>query len=516
MKTLSRFVAKFTGLIVAVLSCFDRVIFKGHLPISNGPALEGFVDHVLKIRRCDFMAFAEQQSETLVDRARRAAEEAGVEYRFLKGSPRKDQLVDAILRQRSDLVEGLIAVFCCMECCPSFKLVYGQGRPRLVDARRQQRVLYFYSLDPQLGLIYIRLTTWFPFTIQVYVNGHSWLAREMLARRLGFDLQDNAFTALDDPEAAQELADSFAELKWAKILDRLARRVNPLMFERWFRGLGYYWVVDQAEYATDLIFTGREALAGLYPRLLDHAAVNFSANDILGFLGRRFHPRFDGEVLTDCQKGRSPGARIKHRVKNNWLKMYDKFGRVLRIETVINDPREFRVRRLRTRDGRREMVWCPMNKGVINLYRYREVALASNRRYLDALAVVDDPAPAYRQVGELTEPVVVSGRVHAGFNPASPADVRSFQAVLAGENLLHGFRNADIRAALYGATEEVGDRRRQSHAVGRLLKRLHVRGLIVKVPHSHRWHVSKRGHQVLGAVVQLYHRGIPAAMRTAA
>src|SRR6516165_3144828 len=209
MKTLSRFVAKFTGLIVAVLSCFDRVIFKGHLPISNGPALEDFVDHVLKIRRCDFMAFAERQSEALVDRARRAAKEAGVEYRFLKGPHRKDQLVDAILRQRSDLVEGLVAVFCCMECCPSFKLVYGQGRPHLVAARRQQRALYFYFLDPQLGLIYIRLTTWFPFTIQVYLNGHSWLAQQMLKRNLGFNLQDNAFTALDNPQAAQQLADSF-------------------------------------------------------------------------------------------------------------------------------------------------------------------------------------------------------------------------------------------------------------------------------------------------------------------
>src|SRR5262245_41854107 len=516
MKTLSRFAAKFTSWIVAVLSCFDRVIFKGHLPISNGPALEGFVDCVLKIRRCDFLAFAERQSEALVEHAKRLAEAAGVEYRFLQGSHRKDKLVDEIVRRRPDLVEGLIAVFGYMECCPSFKLVYGEGRPRLVNARRQQRVLYFYFLDPQLGPISVRLTTWLPFTIQVYVNGHSWLAQEMLRRRLGFNLQDNAFTALDEPEVAQELADSFAELKWTKILDRLARRVNPLMFERWFRGLCYYWVVDQAEYATDLIFSGREALADLYPRLLDHAAVNFSANDILGFLGRRFHPQFDGEVLTDCQKGRHPGARIKHRVKNNWLKMYDKFGRVLRIETVINDPREFRVRRLRTREGRREMMWCPMNKGVVNLYRYREVALASNRRYLEALAVVDDPAPAYRQVEELTEPVAVSGRVHAGFNPASPADVRLFQAVLAGVNLLHGFRNADIRPAFERATEEAGERRRQSHAVGRMLKRLHVRGLIVKVPHSHRWHVSKNGHQVLGAVVQLYHHGIPAAMCTAA
>jgi hypothetical protein len=516
MKTLSRFVTKFTSLIVAVLSCFDRVIFKGYLPITNGPALEGFVDHILKIRRCDFMAFAENQSETLVEHAKRLAEEAGAEYRFLQGSHRKDKLVDGILRQRSDLVEGLICVFCCMECCPSFRLASGKDRPRLVNARRQQRVLYFYFLDSELGLIYIRLTTWFPFTVQVYVNGHSWLAQQMLKQRLGFNLQDNAFTAFDDLPAAQELADSFAHLNWTKILKRLVRSVNPLMNERWFRSLSYYWVVDQAEYATDLIFTSREALAGLYPRLLNHALVNFSAKDILGFLGRRLHPRFDGEVLTHCQKDRWPGARIKHRMKNNWLKMYDKFGWVLRIETVINNPREFRVRRLRTREGRREMVWCPMNKGVINLYRYHEVALASNRRYLDALAVVDDPAPAYRQVEELTQPVVVSGRSHAAFNPASSVDVRLFRVVLDGDHVLRGFRNGDIRAALYESTEDAGERRRQSHAVGRMLKRLHVRGLIVKVPHSHRWHVSEKGHQVLGAVVRLYHDGIPAAVGTAA
>src|SRR5271163_3918867 len=85
MKTLTRFVTKFTSLIAAVLSCFDRVIIKGYLPITNGPALEGFVDHVLKIRRCDFMAFAEEQSETLVNHAKRLAHEAGAEYRFLQG-----------------------------------------------------------------------------------------------------------------------------------------------------------------------------------------------------------------------------------------------------------------------------------------------------------------------------------------------------------------------------------------------------------------------------------------------
>jgi len=275
---------------------------------------------------------------------------------------------DKLLRQRP-ISEGLICVLCCKECCPSFKLALAKDRPRLVNARRQQRVLYFYFLDAGLGLIHIRLTTWFPFSVQIYVNGHSWLAQQMLEHNLGFTQQDNAFTALDDPQAAQMLADSFVDQNWRKILNRLVRQVNALMRQPWFRSLSYYWVVDQAEFSTDLIFTSRAALAGLYPRLLDHAAVNFSAKDILTFLGRRFHPRFDGEVLTHCQKGRWPGARIKHRMKNNWLKMYDKFALVLRIETLINNPREFRVRRLRTRDGRREMVWCPMNKGVINFLK---------------------------------------------------------------------------------------------------------------------------------------------------
>jgi hypothetical protein len=203
-------------------------------------------------------------------------------------------------------------------------------------------------------------------------------------------------------------------------------------------------------------------------------------------------------------------------MKNNWLKMYDKFGWVLRIETVINNPREFRVRRLRTRQSRREMVWCPMNKGVINLYRYHAVSLAANQRYLDALSVVDDPAPAYHRVEELTEPIVVSERSYAGFNPASKADVKLFSAVLDGNHLVRGFRNADIRATLFGSTEANAERRRQSAAVGRMLKRLHARGLIAKVPRTRRWLVSAKGQQVLSAVVQLYHYGIPAAAGLAA
>ena len=151
----------------------------------------------------------------------------------------------------------------------------------------------------------------------------------------------------------------------------------------------------------------------------------------------------------------------------------------------------------------------PDEQRVINLYRYREIALAANERYLKALSVVENPAPAYRQVEKITEPVVKAGRSYAGFNPASGPDVKLFGAVLDGDHLVRGFRNADIREALYETTADPAERRRQSAAVGRLLKRLHVRGLIRKVPRSRRWHVSPSGHRVLQGVMQLYHRGIP-------
>jgi hypothetical protein len=154
---------------------------------------------------------------------------------------------------------------------------------------------------------------------------------------------------------------------------------------------------------------------------------------------------------------------------------------VLRIETVISDPQEIRVRWLRTRQGRREMVWCPMNKGAINLYLYREVSLAASRLYPDALAVVEAPAPTYRQVEKLTGPMVVCGCSQARYNPASPMEIGQFRAALDGDHLLRGFRNAEFREALYGSIEDAGERWRQGHAGGRTLKRMHGRGLIVKV-----------------------------------
>ena len=167
--------------------------------------------------------------------------------------------------------------------------------------------------------------------------------------------------------------------------------------------------------------------------------------------------------------------------------------------------------RKRERGGRRQMVWCPMNKGVSNLPSYQRVSRAANHRYLEALSVVADPAAGYQQVSHLTESKLHRGRRYAGFNPARREDVRLFAAVLSGEHLLRGFRNAEILAALWGDSRDRAERLRRANAITRRLKRLHVRGLIAKIPRTRRWRVTARGQQLLGTMVQLHYHGLPLA-----
>ena len=226
MKFAKRFVDTFAEIIVAVLSCFDRVIFKGYLPFGGDEHLNSWVDYVLKIRRKDFLPFLEQHSQPLVEHAQRMAERSGRPYEYRQGKFKKEKFIQQLIRE-DRLSEGLVAVLCVQETCRTVALKYGKGRPSLYFKRRPQRVLYYYHLDPEFGLMYVRLETWFPYTVQIYVNGHDWLARQMLKRRLGFVQHDNAFTQLDDPEQAQQLADRFAQLDWVKQLLSLIHISEP-------------------------------------------------------------------------------------------------------------------------------------------------------------------------------------------------------------------------------------------------------------------------------------------------
>lgn len=504
MKTACTFLVRFTSLISWALSCFDRVLLKGRLPICRQYEIENFVDYVLRMRRADFMeTVVPQWSHRLVQYAKGFARKAGRLYQYRQGEIDKDAWAKEQIETHA-LREGLVGVLCVMETCPTFKLAYAEGRPCLAPARIPMRVLYYYFLDRDLGLMHVRLQTWAPFICQVYVNGHDFVARKLKQKGLGFEQIDNAFVQLADPAQAQRIADRFAKLNWPKILETYARRVNPLLKNE-LKGLSHYWVIDQAEFATDVLFVSKQALAGLFLRLLEFAVLTFSPKKVFHYLGRKHHQKFDGEVQTHYKSVREPGACVKHYLRNNWLKMYDKLGLILRVETVINQPKEFKVyRECRHRDGTTSTGWYPMCKGVGNFHHYQSHALACNFRYLEALAAVDDPTPAYDDLRTLTERQREKGRSYAGFNPAREEEARFFAAVLAGDHIAQGFRNKDIRLALHADNPQ--DRHRLSAAIGRLFKRLHVRRLIIKVNRTRRWRVTEAGRRILGDTLRVYRR----------
>jgi hypothetical protein len=197
--------------------------------------------------------------------------------------------------------------------------------------------------------------------------------------------------------------------------------------------------------------------------------------------------------------------------------MYDKFGQILRIETVINQPREFKVRRWCTRQGRRQLLWQPMNKGVANFYRYREVASAANSRYLDALAVVE-PLPARgRDLDRLSQPVRFRGRRRRGLNVLHPAELELFRAALLGQHRLHGLRNRDVAERLFGAApKDPAARRRRTTRVSRLLQLLRAHGLIAKIPHTQRYRITTKGETLMGSALYVRYKAFVKELQEAA
>ncbi len=432
-------------------------------------------------------------------------------YFFTDPYPKPKQRKEDLARKmahRDTITNGLICVCGVLEGCSSFKIAYQKGRPQFQSARRKCMFYYLYYMDREFGLMHVRLQSWFPFSVQIYINGHEWLARKMDRHGIKYKKIDNAFLRTEQPQRVQRFADNLAKKNWPRILDAFVRRANPHL-SGLLKGMRYYWVTDQCETAVDIMFRSRQALKDLYQKLLRHATLCFSAEDVLTFLGRKLHGCFAGEVLNDF-KVRTQGARIKHRMKDNWIKMYDKHGIILRIETVINRPREFKIRRRGMRKGQLITDWFPMAKRVTNLPRYYEVSQKACQRYLNALSVVDDPAEAFKELDRLCESVQYKGRTYRGLNPLRKDDSMLLRAIMPGQYHIQGFRNRDLASQLHPKPpENMIEAQRRSRRVTRLISLLRAHRLIAKIPRSKRYRITTRGVRLVACAIYLRQDELP-------
>lgn len=490
---MNAFLARFGSNIAAVLSGFDRLVFRGHLiPLIRPSGMQAFLRRA-GIRLLDFKEYVSQTSERVKQEALASARGLDRPIRYLRSSrTSKEDLVQKILLEQP-VSGGLVCLFTTVEPCMSFEYHLSEDPTQrgLKLTERKCLHIYRYFLDPTFGLIGTRLQTWFPFSIQIWLNGREWLGAQLRRSKIDFQRADNTYTWVADPSAAQQLLTDQLTTNWAYSLDSIRQLIHPL-HEQIFAPapLGYYWSVYQSEWATDLLFKNPATLASLYPRLYRHAMLHFQSPDVMRFLGRKAHGNFTGELVTSF-KDRPEGVRVKHWVRGNSLKIYDKAGSVLRVETTVAKTTDFRAFRAPQNRPDEEPSWKPMRKGIADLNRRAEVSQAANERYLDALAAVDDSTPLSTIFDQVSHPVTRDGTRTRAIRIGDPGDLALLRAISRGEFATNGFRNRDLRPILFSSAPTA----QQSNAAKttRLLRLLRAHGLIRKVPKTHRYLLTAKG-----------------------
>lgn len=492
------------------MSGFDRLRLRGTLRHLFQPTVMEAYLNACRILIKDFGAFAQGLTARVKSAAYAAAQKAGRPFRYLPSSQvSKEELARQIARA-DGITSGLIAIFSALENCLSYT-VRGNRQTKhihLVLEPRKCLHLYHYFQHPDLGLCHLRLQTWFPFTVDVCLNGRQRLARQMDAAGLAYRQRDNCFVWVEDALRAQELLDQQLRTDWPALLGELLDQAHPLHREI-CRPIAqtYYWTASASEYATDLLFRDAPTLAALYPRLVQHGLSTFASPDVMRFLGHktpttsgRVPGHFKGQIISDL-KHRPEGIRVKHSLNSNSLKMYDKEGSVLRIETTINKTEEFRVYRAKQGEPAGKKSWRTLQRSVGELWRRAQVSAAANHRYLEALASVTDKTPAGQASAPVCRAIVRAGRRHRALNPWSEKDAALLQAVSRGEYAIHGLRNRDVRRQLWPKTASVLQERRRAAALTRQLRLLRAHGLLRKVSGTHRYVLTENGRKIITALL---------------
>lgn len=513
--------------VLGVLSGFDRLLLRGILRcVINPRGLNGYL-YGAKVPMADFGKHAQIVTAQLIEESTRHARETGREIQYLKNSSDSKKDIAQTIAHRDQIDNGLICVLKSLEPCSTLR-VRGNRATKTIAIQHERTKclhLYHYFFHPQFGFMHVRLQTWFPFTVQVCLNGREWLARDLTKAGIGFQRHDNGIYQVDDLTAAQRLLDTQLKVSWTNELDNLLRLVHPA-HESIFANCpaharNYYWTVAESEWASDLLFRDPNEVQPLCERLAAHSMSVHGPGDVMRFFGRTVHsngrPRasFQGTMQSDVRIF-DEGLRLKHWVKGNSIKMYNKQPSVLRIETTINHPEEFKAFRVpENAPADAQPAWLRLRKGVADLFRRTQVSQASNERLGAALAAVvsEDATPLKDLTASLCQRVVRPGkekadgsrtrpRSYRALNPLAADDIQLLTLVSQPKFGIAGLRNQDLRTVLFPTPPtNPREQRAQASGVSRKLAILKAHGLLEKIPQSHRYRLTEKSRQALTALL---------------
>jgi hypothetical protein len=495
------FVTRHASRVKGVLSGFDRVRFLGTLRwLAHVKGLLGYLSYQSVLLK-EFREYAMSLTASIKQATQQIASEP---IAYLPSSAASKEEVARGIAEREGITEGLVCVLSCVEPCFTFEVGPNKQKKELELRKFFGKCLhyYFYLIDREWGWMHVRLQTWMPFSVHVVINGREWLAQDLMRHHIAFERRENCFVDLGDVALAQELLDRQQTTDWKAQLDRILRRVHPTheqMFDT--SKLDYYWSASETEVATDVMFRSPKDLAIVYPFFVRHAITSFGCADVLHFLGKKpLVQKFTKAEILSHWGSRAEGTRVRHALNGNSVKMYDKQGSVLRIETTINHTREMKVYRASENDPEGPKENRILRKGVADLNRRVEISQKSNARYLEALSVVDSE----KTLAETSEPICrrtrSKGRSVRALNPLNADDAKLLSAVNRGEFVLLGFRNRDLCRLLFAEKSDLTDQQKMTK-VTRLIQLLRAHGLVRKVSKTHRYQVTPKGRETLTALL---------------
>jgi len=511
---MTRFTAKYGKYIKGFLSGLDRLVLRGTIrSIAFAEGLGAYL-RTRHVSLVDYEAHVQQMTELLVNNSLAEAKRDGVPIPYLDSSRvSKEDIARHIAAERR-IRQGPVCVIRIVEPCWTFDMYRNRETQRreLVARPRKCLHLYHYQIHPVFGFMNARIETWFPFNVQVCVNGREWLARQMDAAGVGYQRADNCFTDVEDFGRAQELLKEQLRVNWPELLDGIARQLHPA-HEQIFEGYpaNYYWSVYQSEWATDIVFQDPEFMRGCYQKMVLYGITGLGSRDVMRFLGQKLtlagevRANFSGEVVSDMKK-RQEGVRIRHSVNENSEKAYDKAyteeTAVLRVENTMNNPDDFQVYRPKEGGPEDELAWRRLRRGIADLHRRCEVSQRANERYLDALAGADDSATVGEMLAKITEHKQWKGKRVRALNPFAREDQRLLAAANNGDFTINGMRNRDLQRLMFTdepATPE--ERRRRSAWVTRKIRLLRAHGILQQVSKTRRYQVTAEGRRILAAAL---------------
>jgi hypothetical protein len=492
--------------IMGAISGLGRIRFRGTLRlIANKSGLLRFMSFSRVLLK-DFGGWAERLTAIVRQSCDEQADKFGIERRYLNSSAIDKGNLAREISGRRGITEGPICMFSAVEPCIA-PMVRGSRESKKLELRMGSRKCLFYYLyfdDPRFGFGHVRVQSWIPFNVFICLNGRHRLEKQLLKKGIGYIKDGNCFPWLEDVESAQVLLNKQLETDWSQMLTRMSLMSCPALSEVMLPlKPQYYWSADNTEWASDIMFKSPATLDMLYPSLVHHAMNVSDSASVMRYLGRcearGISPR---EVISDY-RSRYEGVRVKHGINYNSVKMYNKSGSILRIETTINNTRDFKVYRRPDDDGRRRKSWQKMRKGVSDLHRRRQVSQQCNQRYADALASAQVREKLKEVAADACNKITRDGRMYRGLNPFGQEDFRLLMFLAKGENAINGFRNRDLREWLYPESQGLRpqEKKRYSARTTRRIKLLRAHGLVRKVPRASRYVLTDKGMKFSVALI---------------